>query len=176
MKGVKVWSWEGDELVAAMIESLGLVSTPLALPDVLSSLSTGVVDAAYAPPLGILALQWQTKVKYLVDFPTAYSIGSVLISNKVWKKISKPHRQAIKKIAAKYIKEANVKSIKANEEGLVTLKKQGVEFIQFSKADIDKAASVRSEVIKKLTGKLFSKTAVDMLNSELKKLNEKAVK
>ena len=47
LKGIKIWSWEGDELVKAMIESLELVSVPLALPDVLSSLSTGIINAAY---------------------------------------------------------------------------------------------------------------------------------
>lgn len=62
LKGVKIWSWEGDPLVEAMLESLDLVSVPLALPDVLSSLSTGIINAAYAPPLAILALQWHTKI------------------------------------------------------------------------------------------------------------------
>ena len=35
MQGVKIWSWEGDRVVEAMISSLKLVSVPLALPDVL---------------------------------------------------------------------------------------------------------------------------------------------
>src|SRR5690606_20117387 len=64
--GVKIWSWEGDKLVEAMIKELNLVSVPLPLPDVLSSLSTGIVQAAYAPPMGMLALQWNTKIKYIV--------------------------------------------------------------------------------------------------------------
>ena len=88
MMGVKIWSWEGDELVSTMIESMKFVSVPLPLPDVLSSLSTGIIEAAYAPPLGILSLQWNTKIKYLIDFPTAFSIGALLISKKSWDKIS----------------------------------------------------------------------------------------
>ena len=95
LKGVKIWSWEGDPLVGAMLDSLQLVSVPLALPDVLSSLSTGIINAAYAPPLAILALQWNTKVKYLVDFPTAFSIGALLISDKVWVKIKPDHQKKI---------------------------------------------------------------------------------
>jgi TRAP-type C4-dicarboxylate transport system substrate-binding protein len=82
LKGTKIWSWEGDPLVQALLDSLQLVSVPLALPDVLSSLSTGIINAAYAPPLAILALQWHTKIKYLVDFPSGFSIGALLVSAK----------------------------------------------------------------------------------------------
>ena len=77
-----------------MIESMNLISVPLPLPDVLSSLSTGIIDAAYAPPLGILSLQWNTKVSHLIDFPLSYSIGAFLIGEKAWKKIS-PENQKI---------------------------------------------------------------------------------
>lgn len=55
LKGLKIWAWEGDALVQAMVETLNLVSVPLSLPDVLNSLSTGIVDAAYATPLAIMA-------------------------------------------------------------------------------------------------------------------------
>jgi len=95
MKGVKIWSWEGDEVVKSMIDSLNLVSVPLALPDVLSSLSTGIIDSAYAPALGILALQWQSKVKYLINFPTAYSVVHI-VSNKSEKNFKRASNNSAK--------------------------------------------------------------------------------
>jgi TRAP-type C4-dicarboxylate transport system substrate-binding protein len=168
LKGVKIWSWEGDDLVKAMIESLELVSVPLALPDVLSSLSTGIINAAYAPPLAILALQWHTKVKYLVDFPTAFSIGALVVSDKVWGKIKPEHQQIITTVAQKYVKEANQKSISENEQARAQLKKSGIEFVKFPDADTKAAASVRSNVIKKLQGKLFSSKIVQELEKVAK--------
>lgn len=165
MKGIKIWSWEGDEVVKSMIESLKLVSVPLALPDVLSSLSTGIIDAAYAPPLGILALQWQSKVKYLVNFPTAYSIGALLVSNKRWKKVKPKYKKVVREIAAKYVKIANEFAVKDNEQGLATLKEQGVKFVDFSKEDIAKAQEIRESVISKLKGKVISEKAIKMLEA-----------
>jgi TRAP-type C4-dicarboxylate transport system substrate-binding protein len=156
LKGIKIWAWEGDELVRAMIESLGLVSVPLALPDVLSSLSTGIIDAAYAPPLAILALQWQTKVKYLIDFPTAFSIGALLVSDKMWSKVSPANQAKVMEISARYVKLANENSYVENEQARAQLKKAGVEFVKFPDSDTKAAASVRSEVVKKLQGKLYS--------------------
>lgn len=168
LKGTKIWSWEGDPLVGAMLESLKLVSVPLALPDVLSSLSTGIINAAYAPPLAIIALQWHTKIKYLVDFPTAFSIGALLVSDKVWAKIKPEHQQKIIALSQKYVKEANDKSIVESETARQQLKKSGVEFVQFPKADYDRAAAVRSEVIGKLKDKHISSKIIQELDKEAK--------
>lgn len=156
MKGVKMWAWEGDKVVGAMLSSLGLVSVPLTLPDVLSSLSTGMIEAAYAPPLGILALQWQSKIKYLIDFPTAYTIGALLISNKQWKKISPAHQKIVRDVATKHIAKANELSIIDNDKALTQLKSLGVKFIKFDDTDLAKAEQIRTQVLEKLVPKVLS--------------------
>lgn len=163
MKGVKIWAWEGDKLVEAMISSVGLAPTPLALPDVLASLSTGIVEAAYAPPLGILALQWQSKVKYLVDFPTAFSVGAMLISNKVWEKMSAENQKIVRDIANKYVDEANKFAISDNKNGLNSMKQSGIEFLTFDENDLKKAEKMRADVIAKVKGKVISEQAIKML-------------
>lgn len=168
LKGIKIWSWEGDELVRAMIESLELVSVPLAIPDVLSSLSTGIINAAYAPPLAILALQWHTKVKYLVDFPTAFSVGALLVSDKVWSKIKPEQQKQIMELSKKYVTEANQKSIAENEDARAQLKKSGIEFVSFPKEDYQAAAAVRSKVVEKIKGKLISDKMIKQIEQEAK--------
>lgn len=156
LKGVKVWAWEGDDLVKAMVDSLGLVSVPLAITDVLSSLSTGIIDAAYAPPLGIIALQWHTKVKYLVDFPTAWSLGALLVSKKDWSKIPTAQQKMIRSIASRHVAEANARTVLENDEAKRQLQKMGVSIVPFPAAEAQKAVSFRQQVVDKLRGKLFS--------------------
>ncbi|OIQ19872.1 MAG: hypothetical protein BM556_05140 [Bacteriovorax sp. MedPE-SWde] len=167
LDGVKIWSWEGDELVASMIETMNLVSVPLPLPDVLSSLSTGIIDAAYAPPLGILSLQWNTKIKYLVDFPLSFSVGAFLVGQKTWKKISPEHKKIVKEISARYVKNVNEANAKDNVEALTSLKSTGIEFLKFPKNDIERGKQLRTKIIGKLKGKLFSEKALKMLEAEL---------
>ena len=111
------------------------------MPDVLSSLQTGIIEAAYAPPLGIVALQWNTKVKYLVNFPISYSTGAFLISKKGWEKIPAKHRDTVKSIASKYIAQVNSATQGDNQVAMDEMKKNGVEFIKFSDDDIKKADS-----------------------------------
>jgi TRAP-type C4-dicarboxylate transport system substrate-binding protein len=169
LKGLKIWAWEGDQLVATMVDSLKLVSVPLALPDVLASLSTGVIDAAYSSPLGILALQWQTKIKYLVDFPVAYSVAAFLISESEWAKVKPASQKIIEDIAKKYSEIANQTTVKENEDALASLKKINIEFLKFPESDMKKGDSIRADVVNKLKGKLISAEAINTLSKDLGK-------
>ena len=169
LNGVKIWSWEGDELVESLIKTMNLISIPLPLSDVLSSLSTGIVEAAYSPPLAILALQWNTKVKYLVDFPITYSISAFLVSKKQWDKVEKNDQLIIEKFMTSQVDEVNRKTVKDNQDSLAALKLMGMEFINFSKEDEIKGIEIRNKVRKNLVGKLFSQEALNQLESFLQK-------
>ncbi len=169
IKSLKIWTWDGDPIVGNMFEAMNLIGVPLALPDVLASLSTGVVEAAYAPPIGILALQWNTKIKYMVDFPVTYSVGAFVVADSAWSKISPADQKKVLEISKKYETEINKGNAKDNDDALAAMKSQKIEFVKFSDAEIKVAQGYRASMIKKLTGKLFSAEALKMLDAELAK-------
>lgn len=166
--GIKIWSWEGDKLVEAMISEMNLVSVPLPLPDVLSSLSTGIIQAAYAPPMGMLALQWNTKIKYIVDFPITYSVGAFLLDQKMWAKIPAKYHAKIKEISAKYVEDVNKANDKDNKDALSVMKASGIEMLKFPEADLKKGKVLREAMVKRLKGPLFSAEAYELLTKSLK--------
>jgi TRAP-type C4-dicarboxylate transport system substrate-binding protein len=168
LKGQKIWTWQGDDLVTSVIKNMNLISVPLPLTDVLGSLSTGMVQAAYAPPLGIVALQWYTKVKYLIDFPLAFSVGAMLIKDSAWKKISPEHQKYIQETAKKYVSKVNDANNLENGEALKAMKDNGISFIKFPDKDIKEAQAVRKSVVAQLKGKLFSEEAYKKLEGILK--------
>jgi TRAP-type C4-dicarboxylate transport system substrate-binding protein len=167
IKSLKIWSWDGDPIVSNMMDAMNLIGVPLALPDVLSSLSTGVVEAAYAPAIGILALQWNTKIKYLIDFPVSFSIGAFVITSAAWDKISPADQKIVQTISKKYETEINAGNAKDNIDALAAMKAQKIEFIKFTDADIKIAQGYRLEIIKRLKGKLFSEEAYKKLEAEV---------
>lgn len=169
IKSLKIWTWDGDPIVSTLFDSMNLIGVPLALPDVLASLSTGVVEAAYAPPIGIIALQWNTKVKYMVDFPISYSSGAFVITSAAWSKISPTDQKIVSDIAKKYEKEINSGNAKDNEDALAAMKSQKIEFVKFSDSEIKVAQGYRATMLKKLTGKLFSAEALKKLETEMAK-------
>jgi TRAP-type C4-dicarboxylate transport system substrate-binding protein len=127
-----------------------------------------MVQAAYAPPLGIVALQWYTKVKYLIDFPLAFSVGAMLIKDSAWKKISPEHQKYIQETAKKYVSKVNDANNLENGEALKAMKDNGISFIKFPDKDIKEAQAVRKSVVAQLKGKLFSEEAYKKLEGILK--------
>jgi TRAP-type C4-dicarboxylate transport system substrate-binding protein len=101
----------------------------LALPDVLTSLQMGVVNAVYAPPLACIALQWFTRVKYMTDVPITYGFGAMLVSNKALKKVSPKDVAVLKDLSNKYSKTLIAKTRVQNVEAIDLIREEGVEVL-----------------------------------------------
>ncbi|RMF82680.1 MAG: ABC transporter substrate-binding protein, partial [Nitrospirae bacterium] len=54
MRASKFWMWEGDPLAQAFFEASDIHPIPLSITEVLTSLSTNLVDTVYASPLGAI--------------------------------------------------------------------------------------------------------------------------
>lgn len=168
LSGVKIWAWEGDPLVASLVDTMGLVSVPLPLPDVLSSLSTGIIEGAYSSAMPIIALQWNTKIKYLVEFPISFATGAFLIEKRAWDKaVPEKYRPIVEKICSEYFAKVNASTISENASALEAMKSMGIQFLNFPKEDLAKGAKLREEMVKKLKGKLFSDEAYNKLKTLL---------
>ena len=150
LKGMKTWTWEGDEVATLLAKEMELAAVPLNLPDVLTALSTGVVDAAYASPLGILALQWGPKIKFLVDAPVVYSIGGFLLSLAQWNKVRASDRTVVEGIVADTLSEMNETTARQNEQALQALSTTGVETVRFPQTDIPRTDQVNRNILSQL--------------------------
>ena len=93
LHGQKVWVPEGDRVSYEAMQSLQLSPVVLPITDVLTGLQTGLLDIIAAPPVAVVALQWQTRVKYLTSMPLMYTMGLVAIDEKTLSVSAKPIRQ-----------------------------------------------------------------------------------
>lgn len=84
---LKIWTSTGDPVSKATFSAMGNNPIPLAVTDVNTALSTGMIDTVYAPILGALSYQWQMSVKYMTTIPITHSTSAVLISSRFFKKI-----------------------------------------------------------------------------------------
>lgn len=168
MKGVKIWMWEGDEMVKEVFNLLNVSPTPLAITDVLTSLQTKLIDAVYAPPLAASALQWTTKVKYMLSQKLAFSVGAILISKKSFDTLSQPDQQLLKDTAKIYAKKLTDSIRKENEEAKEAIKASGIEFVDATPETIAYFQEISEKAADNLVGKLYSKELLDKIR-ELKK-------
>ena len=131
----KVWIPEDDILSQITLELAGVSPIPLPIADVYTSLQTGLIDTVAAPPMGAIAFQWHTKVRYLTNFPLMYLTGIVAFDSKTFNKL-KPGDQAILReeveaVSAKLDAAARVDDAKAS----LALRNQGIEFVAASSVE-----------------------------------------
>ncbi len=132
LAAARMWVWAGDPLAELFFKAFGISPIPLAAPDVLTSLQTGVINSAYSSPLGCIALQWFTRVSYMTDVPITHGMGALLVSKKALKKISADDLTALREVAAPILRELTEQTRLQNREAIEEMKKEGVEVVQVS--------------------------------------------
>jgi len=156
MNGVKMWMWEGDPIAEAAFTSMDISPIPLSLTDVLTSLQTNLINGVYISPLACTALQWHTKVKYMLELPLADSNGAILITKKQFLKLTPEQQNILKYFSTKYLKQLNQLSREDNAKSLELIKKAGIQFTNITNENQLKSFSEAGKKARQsLVGKLF---------------------
>jgi TRAP-type C4-dicarboxylate transport system substrate-binding protein len=162
MNGVKMWMWEGDLVAEATFKAFGIKPIPLSVIDVLTSLQTGLINGAYASPLAAIALQWNTRVKYMMGLPLADASGAVVISKAAYDKLPADLQEILTRNGRKYMRELTLKSRKENADAIETLKKNGIQI-----TDVNSPKSIQEYTVagkrarQSLVGKLYDQALLD---------------
>ncbi len=170
-KGVKMWVWAPDNLAHAIFKELSdyLSPVPLGLPEVLTSLQTGIINAFYAPPVAAVSLQWSTKVKYMLNVPFDYGTGALLISKKSYDKLSQNSKNVLKE-GVKIYEPKIIQAIrKANQKAIELFPEYGVKLLDVPPEGLEEVRAKVSNVYTKMVGELYSKELLDFV---LKTLEE----
>ena len=129
MEAAKMWIWAGDPLAELFFNAFHISPIPLAAPDVLTSLQTGIIDAVYGSSLACVALQWFTRIDYMSDVPVTHGLGAALVSNKALRKVAPSDVEILVEVARPLLRQLTEKTRVQNLEAIEELKKEGVEII-----------------------------------------------
>ncbi len=152
----KMWQWQGDTLVQAMFKTFDISPVPLALPDVLPSLQSGLIDACYNTPLGMLALQWFTRVKYRVLPAITRVIGALVVTRHQWQKLSPDQQALVKETVRTYVAKATASVRQYEQKALPLLVSSGIEDISLPPDDVNHLRQRSEQLRQELAGKLYS--------------------
>jgi len=171
----KWWLWDDDPVAKALYDSLGISPVSLSLTDVLTSLSTRMIDTAGITPYGAVAFRWYSRFKYMNEYPVMNAIGAIIITKDIWNEISPESRKIIKEIIKSHFKDISKTQRKADAQSIKVLKEAGISIVR---ADLEsKEAQFVLEASKRtresLVGKLYSR---ELLNRTISLLNEYRVK
>jgi len=173
MKGVKMWMWEGDPIAEATFRSFNINPIPLSISDVLTSLQTGLIDGIYVSPLACVALQWHTKVNYMLDLPLANSNGAVLLDRRQFDKLSPEHQKKLRDLSLEYFGKLTQMSRRDNEKSLKLIKDEGITFTEITdKSQIEGFYESGRQARRSLIGKLYDQQLLDRVEHSLAEFRE----
>ncbi len=153
---------QGDDLFSSTLASrIKINGVPLGIPEIDSALTSGRINACFSSPLGAIALQWYTKVKYMTSTPMVFGIGATVISLDAVKKISVEDQKVIQGIAKRNQKKARAVIRKANADAHKTILRKGVTLVDVPQAMIDELTAIAVEVRKELVGKVYTQEELD---------------
>ncbi len=162
MNGVKMWSWEGDQIAEAAFRALGISPIPLSVVDVLTSLQTGLINGAYTSPLAAVALQWNTRVKYMLNVPLADASGAVVVSKKKFDTLPSDLQEILVRNGKKFMARLTTKSREENAAAIHTMKRNGIQIIEVTNPKTLQEFSAKGKIARQsLVGRLFDQ---DFLN------------
>lgn len=125
----KMWVWKGDRVAENFLSAFGLHTYPLHLADVNTGLETGMINSFYSPPLAAVAFQWFSRISYMLDYPLVNSTGALLMSKRIFYRISEENRKILTDLSRQYCSKLVQLTRKDNQEALLVLKEAGIQSV-----------------------------------------------
>jgi TRAP-type C4-dicarboxylate transport system substrate-binding protein len=126
LKQQKVWVPNDDPASAKALSTFDVSPIPLAVPDVLASLQTGLIDTVAASPIVTIALQWHTQVKHMTDLPLLYFYATLAIDKKAFGKLSPADQATVREVLVDTFRQIDAQNRKDNVAAFDAMKKQGI--------------------------------------------------
>lgn len=126
----KVWVPAGDQVATLALTSLGIKPIPLSLDDVLTGLQTGLVDTVAVPPIGALAFQWHTKLRFITDLPVMYTFGVLAVDRDAFEELSQEDQSVVSRIMGNVLAGINGSNRREDAAALQALRTQGLTMVE----------------------------------------------
>ena len=167
LRDSKPWLIENDPMSENLYDALKINPVPTGIANVLPSLQTGLIRTIFAPPAGLVAMQWHTRVKYHLDVRLTYSMGTIVITKKRWGRLAPKTQELLKRVTAKRNAELSIRIRRQNREAMDVIRRNGVETIQIVPDSREMLAQARDQVGERLVGKYYSRQMLEKVKKLL---------
>ena len=169
IRGRKIWVPEGDSISYRAMASLGLAPVTLPITDVMTGLQAGLVEVIAASPIGALAFQWHTRVKYVTNTPLSYLYATMVIDKKFFARISETDQQIVREVMDKIYVRIDQTNRSDNEAARQAMIDAGISFVDSPEPEIARWRGVADKLVEEMSQEgAFSADLYDQLQSLLK--------
>ncbi len=87
LKHAKLWTSAGNDRMVQWYKANGFEPRAMAMTDILTGLTTGMIDALPTTPLAAMLFQWDRQTPYMLELGLAPVVGAGVITTRAWKAI-----------------------------------------------------------------------------------------
>ena len=170
MQKANVWRLQGEPITGVLFKKAKVRSVPLSIPDVLLGLQTNLVEVVYASPAAAIVLQWFTRVTHFTDLPINYALGAFLMDKRAFDRLSQEHRELLREVSWKHMREQMTHSRQQNDEALLVLEQQGLIRVVPPEDEVRGFRALVDEAMPELIENAFSRESFDLVEKHLAEL------
>lgn len=126
-KKTKMFVWSGDTRSIEVMKAIGINAVPLEQTEILTGLSTGLIDAVPSVPVFALAGRFYDSAPNMLEVNWAPLVGATVIAKKTWETIPASNRDALRKAAAEAGEQIKARSRAESQESVEAMKKRGLK-------------------------------------------------
>ena len=153
LRQTKPWMWGNEPIMSSVFREARVNPVSVDIGDVLTGLQTGLLDTAFNTPLGVIALQWFTRLETMTNLPLTYSTGGLLVTKKNFDRIPANLQQTVKEVCARHIDRLSRETRKENQEAMEVFRKEGIRIVDPTKEGLEQFRRLSAGVAEKLMGK-----------------------
>jgi TRAP-type transport system periplasmic protein len=167
LKSARPWVPRDDVALPEMMKVIGANGVPLGIPEVFPALQTGMVDAVTVSAIAAVALQWFRYLTYVSKNAPVTILNATVVRSAVLEGLAPDHVRSLMETGKKAHAALIDQVAKEDERAYKTLLARGMKEFDALATPAQKKAwdDVNSEVIKRLTGKLWTKALLERVRA-----------
>jgi TRAP-type C4-dicarboxylate transport system substrate-binding protein len=130
LKGIKLYTSAGDDRMTQWYKANGFQPRAMAMTDILTGLTTGMLEGLPTPAGAAYAFQWNRQTPYMLDIRLAPVVGATVIAKKTWTAISEADRAKMTESAAAVEKRLQGDVPKQDALAILAMSQQGLKIVK----------------------------------------------
>lgn len=127
LKRAKLYTSAGDDSMTQWYKANGFQPRAMAMTDVLTGLTTGMIDALPTTPLASMSFQWFKQTPYMLDLGISPVVGATVVNKRTWDAISQADRAKLTEVSLKVEKQLQADVPKGDGLATLVMQNQGLK-------------------------------------------------
>ena len=126
LKHVKLWTSAGNDRMVQWFKANGFEPRAMAMTDILTGLTTGMLEGLPTTPLAAMLFQWDRQTPYMLELGLAPIVGASVITTKAWKAIPDADKPKLLAAAAGVEQRLRIEVPKLDADAVAQMTKRGL--------------------------------------------------